>query len=182
MKTQSLKLSTISLCLASLYSGIATAEEKKETQNIENVVVIGAYQGEKVANLAGSYEMIGRDQLEYLHVNDNVELFTKLPGVSVSRYNQGPINADLSIRGFDGDGTTPHAKLLIDGIPSNLHNGFGELEQMFSTNIESIQVFKGTSDVRHGLFNIAGNYQVFSRKDTDVAELQATLGSYDSKE
>lgn len=145
-------------------------------------MVIGAYEGVKPSNLAGSYEIVGRDQLDYLQVDDNVELFSKLPGVSISRYNQGLINADLAIRGFDGDGTTPHAKLLIDGIPANLHNGFSELDQVFSSNIDSIQVFKGTSDVRYGLFNIAGNYQLFTRTDTDVSEIEATLGSYNTQE
>ncbi|MGB0835830.1 MAG: TonB-dependent receptor [Psychrobium sp.] len=184
MKANVLKLSLLATTITSLFSGVAVAKQATaaDDKSIENVIVIGSYEGAKPANLAGSYEIIGRDQLDYLHVDNNVELFTKLPGISLSRYNQGPINADLAIRGFDADGTTPHAKLLIDGIPSNLHNGFGELEQVFSSNIDSIQVFKGTSDVKHGLFNIAGNYSVFTRQDTDVKELQTTLGSYGSKE
>ena len=99
----------------------------------------------------------------------------------MSRYNQGIINTDVAIRGFAGDGTTPHAKLLIDGIPSHLHNGYGELDQLFPMGIGNIQVFKGTSDVRHGRFNTAGNYYVASRSD-EATELQATYGSFDSFE
>jgi iron complex outermembrane receptor protein len=182
MNPKRLTLTCLMMSLASASATHAIAEDVTDDIELESVVVIGRYNGAKPSNLAGSYEIVGRDQIGHLHVDDNVELFSKLPGVSISRYNQGPINADLSIRGFDGDGTTPHAKLLIDGIPANLHNGFGELDQIFSTNIDSIQAFKGTSDVRYGLFNIAGNYQVFSRNDTDVTELETTLGSYNTQE
>ena len=166
----------------SIISALACSPAFANQDDVENVVVIGEYNGAKPSNLAGSYEIIGRDQIANLHVDDNVELFTKLPGASISRYNQGPINADLSIRGFDGDGGSPHAKLLIDGIPANLHNGFGELDQLFPLGIDSIQAFKGTSDARYGLYNIAGNYQIFSRNDVDVTELEATLGSYNTRE
>ena len=131
--------------------------------------------------LAGSYDVVTRDELVYEHPDDTLELFSKVPGVTLSRYNQGIINTDISIRGFAGDGVTPHAKLLIDGIPSNLHNGFNELDQMFPMGIGGIEVFKGTSDVQFGLLNIAGNYQVSSR--TDLArEIQFTYGSFDARE
>ena len=85
--------------------------------------------------LAGSYDITTRDQLQDEHPNDTLELFNKTPGVSLSRYNQGIINTDVAIRGFAGDGTTPHAKLLIDGIPSHLHNGYGELDQLFPSEL-----------------------------------------------
>ncbi|REL28193.1 TonB-dependent receptor [Thalassotalea euphylliae] len=174
----------LALCIAAalLTTTASAVNAEDDLAGIERVMVIGKSTEAPAANLVGSYEIIGRDQLDYLRVDDNVELFTKLPGVSISRYNQGPINADLSIRGFDGDGTTPHAKLLIDGIPQNLHNGFGELDQLFSLNIDSIQAFKGISDVRYGLYNLAGNYNVFSRKDTGVATIDATVGSFDTRE
>ncbi|WP_440905386.1 TonB-dependent receptor [Catenovulum sp. SX2] len=175
------KISQVSLALtAAFLSQQAIAKSANDTT--ENIVVIGKYQGAKPNNLAGSYEIIGRDQLLDLHVDDNVELFTKLPGISLSRYNQGPINADLSIRGFDGDGGSPHAKLIIDGIATNLHQGYAEMDQIFSLGIDSIQAFKGTSDVRYGLFNIAGNYQINSRSDVDTTQIEATYGSYNTTE
>ncbi len=148
---------------------------------LNSVVVIGKSDAQKEAGLAGSVDVITRDELEYEHVTDTLELYTKTPGVVLSRYNQGIINTDISIRGFAGDGTTPHAKLLVDGIPSNLHNGYNEMDYLFPTNIQSIQVFKGTSDPTTGLFATAGNYKVETRKD-DAKHLQATIGSFDTKE
>ena len=160
-------------------------EEDKSDDSIDTVIVIGERPGrmEDIGGgaLAGSYDAIAREELEYEHPNDTLELFNKTPGVTLSRYNQGIINTDISIRGFAGDGVTPHAKLLIDGIPTNLHNGYNELDQMFPMAIGGIEVFKGTSDVRYGLYNIAGNYQISSRSDESI-ELQATYGSFDTFE
>lgn len=148
----------------------------------ESIIVIGKQSTTEYAtDLAGSVDVITRDQLEYEHVNDTLELFSKIPGVYFSRYNQGIINTDIAIRGFAGEGSTPHSKLLIDGIPANLHNGYGELDQLFPLAIESIQVFKGTSDPRYGLFNLAGNYQVQTRSD-NTSKIEATVGSFDTRE
>lgn len=148
----------------------------------ESIIVIGKESAADFStDLAGSVDVVTRDQLEYEHVNDTLELFNKIPGVYFSRYNQGIINTDIAIRGFSGEGSTPHSKLLIDGIPANLHNGYGELDQLFPLAMESIQVFKGTSDPRYGLFNLAGNYQVQTRND-NARKIEATVGSFDTRE
>lgn len=156
-----------------------------EPDFLDPLVVIGTkisdFSPYSAGRLAGAYDAITREYLIYEQPDDTLELFSKLPGVTISRFNQGIVNTDISIRGFAGDGTSPHAKLLIDGIPSNLHNGYNELDQMFPMAMEGIEIFKGTGDVRYGLYNIAGNYNVASR--TDIArELQLTYGSFDARE
>lgn len=163
-------------------AAVNTAElSKNSNAKLETVIVIGEKPTEVRADLAGSVDVIGRDQLDFEHVDDTLELFNKAPGVYLSRYNQGIINTDISIRGFAGDGTTPHGKLLIDDIPANLHNGYSELDQLFPLAIDYIQMFKGTSDPRYGLYNIAGNYSVATRSDVATV-VQATLASFDSRE
>lgn len=162
----------------------AYAEDSKSVQRtlqLNSVVVIGENEVNIDKTLAGSVDVITRDELEYEHVTDTLELYTKTPGVVLSRFNQGIINTDISIRGFAGDGSTPHAKLLVDGIPSNLHNGYNEMDYLFPTNIQSMQVFKGTSDPSTGLFATAGNYKVETRKDQGK-QLQATIGSFNTRE
>ncbi|MDP2072005.1 TonB-dependent receptor [Methylotenera sp.] len=168
------------ITLLFLPGGYAVAENDRNIQ-LDSVVVIGQSATSIEKDLAGSVDVITRDELEYEHVSDTLELFNKTPGVALSRYNQGIINTDITIRGFAGDGLTPHAKLLIDGIPSNLHNGYNELDHLFPTGIQSIQVFKGTSDPSVGLFATAGNYRVETRKNTDKV-LELTLGSFNTKE
>lgn len=160
---------------------LATFARAEDSVKLDSVVVIGKSATSIEKDLAGSVDVITRDELEYEHVTDSLELYTKTPGVVLSRYNQGIINTDLSIRGFTGDGETPHAKLLVDGIPSNLFNGNNEMDYLFPTNIQSIQVYKGTSDATTGLFATAGSYRAETRKDTGK-QLQATLGSFNTRE
>ncbi|KQT37236.1 MULTISPECIES: TonB-dependent receptor [unclassified Methylophilus] len=157
----------------------------KEPVNIEldSVIVLGKKEQVSATDksLAGSVDVITRDELEYEHVTDTLELFSKTPGVVLSRYSQGIVNTEISIRGFSGDGETPNAKLLVDGIPSNLFSGLSELDYLFPTNIQNIQVFKGTSDATTGLFATAGNYKVETRKDTGK-QLQFGYGSFQTRE
>src|SRR5688572_16000865 len=161
---------------------ISVTDEAAGGDRLESVVVIGTRTSEATRRLAGSVDLIGRDELEYEHVDDTMELLTKVPGTYLSRFNQGIINSDVSMRGFAGDGGTPHVTLLIDGIPSNLHAGYPEMDQLFPLGIGSVQVFKGTSDPQYGLYNIAGNYSLMSRSDVGETELEATAGSYDTRE
>ena len=165
-----------------LFLSAALAQTSPNNPDLDTVVVIGNRPADAVTRLAGSVDVIGRDELEYQHVDDTMELLTKVPGTYLSRFNQGIINSDVAIRGFAADGSTPHVKLLIDGIPSNLHGGYAEMDQLFPRGIGSVQVFKGTSDGQQGLYNIAGIYSLASRTDTGVTEIEATLGSYDTRE
>ncbi len=173
-----------SLALLTLFAHPVYSQEQtnKDGENeLGTVVVIGKPTTINESDLVGSVDVLTQDEIAYEHVNDTLELFNKVPGVYLARYNQGIINTDIAIRGFAGDGVTPHGKLLIDGIPSNLHNGYNELDQLFPLGISSIDVFKGTSDPRYGLFNIAGNYNVYTRQDT-AKEIELTVGSFNTQE
>jgi iron complex outermembrane recepter protein len=173
---------TLNPIFLALIGTLPTISQANDTVELDSIVVIGSQEEiVKDKSLAGSVDVITRDELEYEHVTDTLELYTKTPGVVLSRYNQGIINTDISIRGFAGDGTTPHAKLLVDGIPSNLQNGYNEMDYLFPTNIQSIQVYKGTSDASTGLFATAGNYKVETRKDS-AKLLQASVASFNTRE
>jgi iron complex outermembrane receptor protein len=167
------------LVITSFVFGAVYANEEIESEG--SIIVIGEELSDISYDLAGSVDVISREELDYEHVDDTLEIFTKIPGLYISRFNQGIINTDISIRGFANDGDSPHAKLLIDGIPSNLHNGYGETDQLFPMGMKTVQVFKGTADPRYGLFNIAGNYNILSRDDI-AKEVEVTYGSFEAKE
>jgi iron complex outermembrane receptor protein len=150
-------------------------------ENLDTIIVVGKPNTSIDVDTVGSVDILTQEELAYEHVDDTIEIFRKVPGVYVSRFNQGIINTNIAIRGFAGDGPTPHAKLLVDGIPSNFHNGYAELDQLFPIDIASITTFKGTSDPRYGTFNIAGNFNVTTRQD-DAKQVELTLGSYNTKE
>lgn len=175
------RLTQLAAALALALSSTALANPADEARRLDTVVVIGEATETPELDLQGSLDVIGRSEIGYENVNDTSALFNKIPGLYIARYNQGLVNSDIAIRGFSGDGETPHVKLLIDGVPMNLHNGFGEMDQLFPTGIESITVFKGTSDPTVGLLAIAGNVRIQTREDV-ARELRLAYGSFGARE
>ncbi|HEY0894332.1 MAG TPA: TonB-dependent receptor, partial [Cellvibrio sp.] len=160
-----------------------SSDAPENSVELDSVVVLGTKEQVSATDkgLAGSVDVITRQELEYEHVTDTLELFSKTPGVVLSRFSQGIVNTEVSIRGFSGNGETPNAKVLVDGIPSNIFFGLSELDYLFPTNIQSAQVFKGTSDASTGLFATAGNYKVETRKEIGK-QLQFSYGSFQTRE
>ncbi|WP_405630206.1 TonB-dependent receptor [Pseudoalteromonas sp. Ld20] len=183
----STRISPINIALLSClsFSTIAFADDeqnKDSTLFIGDVIEVhGQSNGAKDVQLVGSVDVVNRDQLQNEHVNITVDLFTKIPGVYFSRFNQGVVSTDVAMRGFNGEGSMPHTKLLIDGIPSNLHVGLGEMDALFPMEVESIEVVKGNQDARYGLHNLAGNINMTSRRD-DAKEVEFLAGSFDTYE
>ena len=173
MKFPRNQLSIAILALAPTVLANETPQDKKSSMTIgEEVVIIGKSNEIREVELSGSRDILARDQLENEHVNFTADLFKKVPGVYFSRFNQGIISADIAMRGFDAEGSSPHSKLLIDGIPSNLHVGYSEMDALFPMEIDHIEVVKGTFDPRFGLHNVAGNVQMVSRQSGDDKELE----------
>jgi len=163
---------------------LAQSDDSGDTRfmvgDMTEIVVTGREDGSRV-DIPGSVDLINRDQLRNEHVNLTMDLFKKVPGVTFSRFNQGIIAADIAIRGFNAEGTMPATKLLIDGIPSNLHVGVPEMDALFPMEIDHIEVVKGTNDPRYGLLNVAGNINMTSRRDIS-REVEVLAGSFDTYE
>lgn len=157
----------------------ATYDTRFVIGDLEEVVVTA--RSVPPANIPGSVDVLGRSQLANEHVNLTMDLFKKVPGVTFSRYNQGIVSMDIAFRGFNAEGESPSFKLLIDGIPSNLHTGLSEMDALFPMELERIEVVKGPNDPRYGLLNAAGNINMFTRRD-QALEVEALAGSFDTYE
>ncbi|MET0402870.1 MAG: TonB-dependent receptor [Cystobacter sp.] len=130
------------------------------------------------AEVLTSVNILGREQLELENANDPLELLRRAPALYVDTYNQGVVGSELGIRGFSTQGETAHARLLIDGIPSNLHIGASDLKSVFPLEIDSIEVVKGTNDPRYGLNNVAGNINVHTRRGGNERQVRLLGGSF----
>lgn len=149
----------------------------------ETVVVIGAATARRSlhpesADLVGSVDVMTSDQLERENVDLSYELLKKMPGVYVNDYNQGVVAGGIGMRGFNTEGDTMHVKLLVDGIPTNVNSGVGDMNAIFPLNIDRIEVVKGTNDPRYGLFNIAGNVQVFTSAPGRYSKVKLLGGAF----
>ncbi len=79
---------TIARFIALIFLPPCTAySAENQPLQLDSVVVIGKQAFINVDDsLAGSVDVITRDELEYEHVTDTLELYTKTPGVVLSRY------------------------------------------------------------------------------------------------
>lgn len=149
----------------------------------ETVVVIGAATARRSlhpesSDLVGSVDVMTAEQLERENVDLSYELLKKMPGVYVNDYNQGVVAGGIGMRGFNTEGDTMHVKLLVDGIPFNVNSGVGDLNAIFPLNIDRMEVVKGTNDPRYGLFNIAGNVNVFTGAPGRYSKVKLLGGAF----
>jgi iron complex outermembrane receptor protein len=128
-----------------------------------------------------SVDILGSSLIENQNVDNSWELFSQLPGVAVTNFNQGAISGEFAIRGFNAEGEINAVKLLIDGIPSNTNSGNMEYIDTVSTlDIDSIELVRGTNDPRYGLHNIAGNANILTRLGGNYTQARTSVGSYDT--
>jgi iron complex outermembrane receptor protein len=129
------------------------------------VQVIGANAGSRELHpgadaLLGAVSVLGGEQIARENVAFAQELLRKVPGVYRAEFNQGIVNGDIGLRGFNSESEIASTKLLIDGIPSNLNSGVSEMNAIFPLEIGRMDVVRGTNDPRFGMFNLAGNVSV----------------------
>lgn len=126
--------------------------------------------------------VLGADQIAREQVSFSQEILRKMPGVYRNEFNQGIISGDIGIRGFNAESDIASTRLLIDGIPSNLNSGLGEMNAIFPLEIGRIEVVRGTSDARFGQFNLAGNVQISTRQGGNHLTSRLTTGSFGTSE
>lgn len=127
--------------------------------------------------LLTSVDVVGGPPVQDAPVRDTFELFSLVPGVMLTDFNQGTTSGKPSFRGFNGEGEVNAVKLLIDGVPSNSNDGnMPYLGGVFPLAIESITTVRGTNDARYGLHNIAGNIDVATRTGGNGTEGRLGLG------
>jgi iron complex outermembrane receptor protein len=144
--------------------------------------VLGNYEvsassvGIRTADLLTSVTLVGSDQLHSESVDYSLEVLNKVPGLTLTDFNQGIITADISLRGFNAEGSMPHLRLLVDGIPHNLNDGYNDLGAIFPLEMQSIEVVKGTIDPRFGFNAIAGAVQVFTQREITGGKVKVMAG------
>ncbi len=135
------------------------------------------------SDVLSSVDILSGDVVEKMPVTYSWELFSRLPGVELTEFNQGTTSGKISFRGFNGEGEVNAVKLLIDGIPSNSNDGnMPFMDMVFPLDIDSIEMVRGTSDPRYGLNNIAGNVNINTRIGGDYSKARVRYGSFGTRE
>ena len=85
-----------------------------------------------------SVDILAGETAQRSNANESLEVMRRAPAVYVESFNQGIISGDIGIRGFNTQGDIGHTKLLVDGIPSNLHIGYPDLKAVSPLEIERL--------------------------------------------
>jgi iron complex outermembrane receptor protein len=174
------------LAPAALYAqaGANTESASSETSfviGMEEILVQGA--SNSTRNLLTSVDILGGDMVKQMNLDYGFSVVTQLPGVMTTDYHQGPTNGSFSVRGFTTEGGVNAVKQLTDGIPGNDRVGaMPMMDQIIPLDLASVEMVRGTTDPRYGLFNIAGNINVLTRQGGTYLDTKLTGGSFNTIE
>lgn len=150
---------------------------------VGEIVVTASGMARSTAGVLTSVDVLGGDIAQRQSVNNTWEMFARLPGVTLTDFDQGTTSGRFSIRGFNGEGEINAVKLLIDGIPANANDGgMGFIDMVMPLDIAGIELVRGTSDPRYGLHSIAGNANILTRVGGTYLDARALAGAYSTYE
>lgn len=147
--------------------------------SVGDIVVTAGEMMRAPSNVVTSIDRLGGDVAQRQNVDNSWELFARLPGVSLTDFNQGTTSGRFSIRGFNGEGEINAVKLLIDGVPSNANDGSMPLiDAVMPLDIAQIELVRGTADPRYGLHAIAGSADIATRIGGNYLDMRALGGAF----
>ncbi|MFV0622472.1 TonB-dependent receptor [Sphingomonas sp. ac-8] len=160
------------------------AERTNDTSlTVGEIVVTGTRIPRSAGSVLSSIDVLGGDLAQRQSVDNTWELFARLPGVTLTDFNQGNTSGRFSIRGFNGEGEINAVKLLIDGIPSNANDGgMVFIDSVMPLDIAAVELVRGTTDPRYGLNNIAGNANILTRIGGSYLDARALGGAFGTYE
>ncbi|WP_289028231.1 TonB-dependent siderophore receptor [uncultured Paraglaciecola sp.] len=175
--TKGLKLTYLSICLASLFMPQALAADESNDE-IETVEVVGsrqAYQGDFSPLETPQSELrINSEALQNagaFDLNQALDL-----SASVARQNNfGGLWNSFAVRGFVGDENLP-SNYLVNGF--NAGRGFGGSRDL--SGIESVEILKGPRAALFGRGEPGGTINLVTKRANfnEKAEISLSAGSY----
>ncbi|MCU6454735.1 TonB-dependent receptor [Sphingomonas sp. A2-49] len=130
-----------------------------------------------------SVDRLGADVAQRQSVDNAWEVFARLPGVTLTDFNQGTTSGRFSIRGFNGEGEINAVKLLIDGVPANANDGgMPFIDGVMPLDIAAVELVRGTADPRYGLHAIAGSADITTRIGGTYLDTRGFVGAFGTAE
>ena len=138
------------------------------------VMVTATRQPARINELLADVTVIDREAIEQAGPTTLPELLARQPGLHVID-NGGPgKSASLFIRGT----SATHALLLVDGVPlGSATTGSPSLHNLPLSQIERIEILRGTASSLYGSDAIGGVVQVFTRRGDGPPRFTAHAGA-----
>ena len=152
---------------------------RAEPEGIEEIIVTAQRRQESAQKSAVAISVIGGSELQRAGITNTQGLLDSVPGLDITRSN---INANISLRGLGGGGSTQYADpvvgLNLGGVP--LSRSFSAAASMY--DLQRVEVLKGPQGTLYGrnatvgAVNLIPNQPVF---DT-LGSLGAEVGNYNA--
>lgn len=130
--------------------------------------------------MTNSVTIIDHDEIERSSATTLQELLQSKAAIFISQSGQLGSASSIRLRGLP----TGFSKIIIDNIelndPTDINNSY-QINNISLENIESIEILKGSQSVLYGQSAIGGVIKINTKKGYSNAQLQASYGSYDTK-
>jgi len=155
------------------------AEEKPVT--MEEVVVTATRDREEVQKVAANVSVITAKEIEASGATTVVEVLEKLEGIDFRSYSGNASQALIDMRGFGGDSPFGKTLIMLDGRRLNRPDMASiNWLQVPLSNVERIEVVRGSSGVLYGDSAVAGTINIITKRGVGKPRVTAavTAGSY----
>ena len=163
----------IKAALLTCISGTAIAEDK-----IETITVTANRSEQSLDKVLSSVKIITRQEIEQLQPKSILELLHSVAGIDISQQGGRGQSSSIFMRGTNAN----HTLVLLDGIRiSSATLGTANIQTIAPSQIERIEVIKGSRTAIWGSDAIGGVIQIFTRQSSGISA-EVNLGSQGYKQ
>ncbi len=159
------------------------AQEKKESEKLDEVVISATKFKEAKENTAKVIYQITQEQIQKNQGTTIIDLLNRIPGIDIRGVNTNPSEPrGLFVRGGRGR----QVLVLIDGVPVSDPSGINQefdLRYLSLNQIERIEVLKGASSTLYGTGAATGVINIIlkkAKKDSFNLTYETSLGTNNS--
>jgi len=171
--------SFFAIALAVPFSGASAQEQGATSDGIQDIVVTAERRESSVQKSAIAISVISAADLEKGGVSNAATLLDSVPGLDITRSN---INANISLRGLGGGGSTQYADpvvaLNVGGVP--LSRTFAAASAMY--DLARVEVLKGPQGTLYGRNATVGAVNLIPNRPTFKlgGKVGVEIGNYDA--
>ncbi|MDN3694000.1 TonB-dependent receptor [Chryseobacterium tructae] len=154
-------LSILSLSIAVWMN--AQEKDSLNQKKVEEVVITGQYKQQSINKSIYKVDVIDAVQIKNMAANNVADVLNQSLNIQVTPDSRSG-NSTANIMGLNGD----YVKILIDNIPVVGDTGLGsniDLTKIALSNIERIEIVKGSMGVEYGNGAVAGVINIITKKN-----------------
>ncbi|WP_438712340.1 TonB-dependent receptor [Aquimarina muelleri] len=149
---------------------------KEKTSTLDEVVVAGKSQAQKIREIAYKPEVVELENT-LIKTTPVIDVIGQLPGVSIRKQGGLGSDANIMLNGISGKGV----RTFIDGIPVDLLGQGFQLNNLSSNIIKRIEVYKGVVPVTFGADALGGVINVVTaNRFKNYLDVSYSAGSWNT--